>query len=59
MALGRPLFRLNNWGRIEGSTRILIDSRIGSGAPREQDTSAAHGESLGEEGVRLAKRHDH
>jgi len=37
-------------------TMIIVDSHIGYGAPHKQDTSAAHGEPLGEEEVRLAKR---
>ncbi len=37
-------------------TLIIIDSHIAYGAPHKQDTSAAHGEPLGEEEVRLAKR---
>jgi transketolase len=37
-------------------TLIIIDSHIGYGAPNKQDTAAAHGEPLGEEEVRLAKR---
>src|SRR5262249_54906650 len=37
-------------------TLIIVDSHIGFGAPRKQDTAAAHGEPLGEEEVRLAKR---
>jgi transketolase len=35
---------------------IVVESHIGYGAPNKQDTSAAHGEPLGEEEVRLAKR---
>ncbi|MBO0737301.1 MAG: transketolase, partial [Alphaproteobacteria bacterium] len=35
---------------------IVIDSHIGYGAPHKQDTSGAHGEPLGEEEVKLAKR---
>jgi transketolase len=35
---------------------IIVDSHIGFGAPHKHDTSAAHGEPLGEEEVRLAKR---
>jgi transketolase len=35
---------------------IIVDSHIGYGAPNKQDTSAAHGEPLGEEEIRLAKR---
>jgi transketolase len=37
-------------------TLILVDSHIGYGAPHKHDTSAAHGEPLGDEEVRLAKR---
>jgi len=37
-------------------TLIMVDSHIGYGAPHKHDTSAAHGEPLGEEEVRLAKR---
>jgi transketolase len=35
---------------------IIVNSHIGFGAPHKQDTNAAHGEPLGEEEVRLAKR---
>ena len=35
---------------------IIVNSHIGFGAPNKQDTSAAHGEPLGEDEVRLAKR---
>jgi transketolase len=37
-------------------TLIIVQSHIGYGAPHKQDTSAAHGEPLGEEEGRLAKR---
>src|SRR5262249_20251121 len=37
-------------------TLIIVDSHIAYGAPHKQDTSAAHGEPLGEEEVRLTKR---
>src|SRR5258706_9594020 len=37
-------------------TFIILDSHIGYGSPHKQDTAAAHGEPLGEEEVRLAKR---
>ena len=37
-------------------TFIVLDSHIGYGSPNKQDTSAAHGEPLGEEEVRLTKR---
>ncbi|MGD9806401.1 MAG: transketolase, partial [Hyphomicrobiaceae bacterium] len=35
---------------------IIVNSHIGYGAPHKQDTSAAHGEPLGEDEVRLTKR---
>jgi transketolase len=35
---------------------IIIESHIGYGAPHKQDTSGVHGEPLGEEEVKLAKR---
>src|SRR5260370_3653047 len=38
-------------------TFIVLDSHIGYGAPHKQDTPEAHGEPLGEEEVRLAKRY--
>ena len=37
-------------------TLVIVDSHIGYGAPHKQDTSAAHGEPLGEEEIRLTKR---
>ena len=37
-------------------TLIVVDSHIGYGAPKKQDTSAAHGEPLGEEEARAAKK---
>jgi transketolase len=37
-------------------TLIVLDSHIGYGSPNKQDTSAAHGEPLGPEEVRLTKR---
>ena len=37
-------------------TLIIVDSHIGYGAPHKQDTGAAHGEPLGEDEIRLAKR---
>lgn len=40
----------------DAPTLIIVDSHIGYGAPHKQDTSAAHGEPLGEEEIRLAKR---
>jgi transketolase len=43
-------------GNVEVPTLIIVDSHIGYGAPHKQDTSAAHGEPLGEEEIRLAKR---
>ncbi len=38
-------------------TLIVLDSHIGYGSPSKQDTSAAHGEPLGEDEVRLVKRY--
>jgi transketolase len=50
--LGLDIFR-----RTKGRpTFIVLDSHIGYGAPHKQDTAAAHGEPLGEEEIRLAKR---
>jgi transketolase len=37
-------------------TLIILDTHIGYGSPHLVDTAAAHGEPLGEEEVRLAKR---
>ena len=37
-------------------TLIIVDSHIGYGAPTKQDTSAAHGEPLGEDEIRATKR---
>ncbi|MFQ5924185.1 MAG: transketolase, partial [Anaerolineales bacterium] len=37
-------------------TLIIVDSHIAFGAPNKQDTSTAHGEPLGEEEIKLAKR---
>jgi transketolase len=37
-------------------TLVIVDSHIGYGAPHKQDTSAAHGEPLGAEEVRLTKQ---
>ena len=40
----------------ERPTLIIVDSHIGYGAPNKQDTSAAHGEPLGEDEIRATKR---
>jgi transketolase len=37
-------------------TLVIVDSHIGYGSPHKQDTNAAHGEPLGEDEVRLAKK---
>jgi len=55
------LERLSNAFRTFQNTKdrptlVIVDSHIGYGAPHKQDTSGAHGEPLGEEEVRLAKR---
>ncbi len=40
----------------DSPTLIIVDSHIGYGSPHKHDTSAAHGEPLGEDEVRLTKR---
>src|SRR5438445_7892683 len=35
---------------------VIVDSHIGYGSPHRQDTSAAHGEPLGEEEIQLTKK---
>ena len=42
--------------RRDRPTLIIVDSHIAYGAPHKQDTSAAHGEPLGEDEIRLTKR---
>ncbi|MEP6477423.1 MAG: transketolase [Actinomycetota bacterium] len=44
--------------RVETSrpTLVIVDSHIAYGAPTKQDTSAAHGEPLGDEEIRATKR---
>ena len=37
-------------------TLVIVDSHIAYGSPHKQDTSAAHGEPLGEDEIRLTKR---
>ena len=37
-------------------TFIILDSHIGYGSPHRQDTAEAHGEPLGDEEIKLAKR---
>jgi transketolase len=37
-------------------TLVVVNSHIGYGSPHKQDTNAAHGEPLGEDEVRLAKK---
>ena len=43
-------------GIADRPTLIVVRSHIGFGAPKKQDTAAAHGEPLGEEEIRGAKR---
>jgi transketolase len=43
-------------GEQERPTLLIVDSHIGYGSPHKVDTSAAHGEPLGEEEVRETKR---
>jgi transketolase len=48
---------LSIFGSTKGRpTLIILDSHIGYGAPHKQDTAEAHGEPLGEDEIRLAKR---
>jgi transketolase len=48
---------LNIFRKTKGRpTFIVLDSHIGYGAPHKQDTAAAHGEPLGDDEIRLAKR---
>jgi transketolase len=47
----------NNFlGTTDRPTFIVVNSHIGYGSPHKQDTNEAHGEPLGEEEVRLAKK---
>jgi transketolase len=43
-------------GETARPTLIIVDSHIGYGAPSKQDTSAAHGEPLGDDEIRATKR---
>lgn len=43
-------------GVADRPTLIIVDSHIGFGAPKKQDTREAHGEPLGEEEIKAAKR---
>jgi transketolase len=52
LAAGLEFFRKNE----DRPTLVVVNSHIGYGAPKKQDTSAAHGEPLGEDQVRAAKR---
>ena len=70
MAYGWNVLRVgdaNDLDRIENAlkifratvgrpTLIVLDSHIGYGSPNKQDTSAAHGEPLGDDEIRLTKR---
>ena len=40
----------------ERPTLVVVDSHIGFGAPHKQDSASAHGEPLGEDEIRLAKK---
>jgi transketolase len=61
VAAANDLDALDNAYRLfqrttDGPTLIMVHSHIGYGAPHKQDTNAAHGEPLGTEEARLAKR---
>jgi transketolase len=48
---------LDGFRKETGSpTLVILDSHIGYGSPHKQDTSAAHGEPLGDDEIRLTKR---
>src|SRR5574342_227412 len=53
--LGRAFTTFKN--TRDRPTLIIVDSHIAYGAPNKQDTSAAHGEPLGKDEIKLAKRH--
>jgi transketolase len=52
--LAQALKRFQNTKDVP--TLIIVESHIGYGAPHKHDTSAAHGEPLGEQEIRLTKR---
>ena len=52
--LGRAFTTFQN--TQDRPTLIIVDSHIAYGSPNKQDTSAAHGEPLGEQEIRLTKR---
>jgi len=55
--LDRIEHALDTFRKTKGRpTFIVLDTHIGYGAPHKQDTAEAHGEPLGDEEVRLAKR---
>jgi transketolase len=41
---------------VDRPTMIIVDSHIAYGAPTKQDTSAAHGEPLGEDEIKATKK---
>lgn len=53
-ALDRALQRFHDCQ--DRPTFIIVESHIAYGAPNKQDTKEAHGEPLGEEEIKLAKR---
>jgi transketolase len=54
---GRIQQAIDTFHKTEGRpTFLILDSHIGYGAPHKQDTPEAHGEPLGDEEIRLAKR---
>jgi transketolase len=61
VADANDLDRIENALRTAAGTKgrpslIIVDSHIGYGSPHRQDTSAAHGEPLGEEEIKLVKQ---
>jgi transketolase len=55
--IGRIRHALDVFRKTKGRpTFIILDSHIGYGSPNKQDTPEAHGEPLGDEEIKLAKR---
>ena len=55
--LGSLRLAFETFAQTKGQpTLIIVDSHIGYGAPHKQDTSGAHGEPLGEDEIRAAKK---
>jgi transketolase len=49
-------YLLNALDRADRPSLVILDSHIAYGAPNKQDSASAHGEPLGEDEIRAAKR---